>query len=400
MLSVPLALVIGLAVFWPGTAEAQPLGHAKPLPIELYGNHIFVRVSMHRCQNLGFILDTGASAPFLNRRRISECDLGAGESHIRGEVGTGEQSVQLSKAKAVSLSLDGVDLFAKDAYVLPLDDLESVLGRQIDGILGPEIFEKNVVEIDYEQRTLRLNDVKSFSYTGPGQTLPIQIRNHRPFLLAKLKVAGHAPQEGLFVIDIGDNSALGLHAPFVVKYNLVPSEQASIANVTFGMAGGSRELIGRAQDLQIGNFVIHQPITAFSQATKGSAADRSYDGAIGGEILRRFKLIFDYSRRQLIMEPTTSLAEPFEADMSGLSLSAQGDQFQTIRCKSVDTKSPASEAGIFEGDLIQSIDGEPTVGSLLPRIRDLFRQEGKTYRVGVQRDGKSMQFSLTMKRRI
>ena len=397
-----LALVSGLAVScWPtSSAKAQIPEHAKPLPIELYGNHILVRVSVNRCQNLGFILDTGASAPFLNRRRISECDLGTGESHSRGGVGTGERSVQLSKAKGVSLKLDSVDLSGEDAFVLPLDDLERVLGRQIDGILGPQIFEKHIVEIDYEQRTLRLNDVKSFSYTGPGQNLPIQIRNHRPFLVAKLEVAGHAPQEGVFVIDIGDNSALSLHTQFVSKHKLLPSEQDAIPNVTLGLAGGSRELIGRAQNLQIGNFVIPRPITAFSQATKGSAADGSYDGAIGGEILRRFKLIFDYSRRQLIMEPNIRVAEPFEADMSGLSLAAQGDGFQTIRCKSVDAKSPASEAGFLEGDIIQSVDGELAVGSLLPRIRELFREEGKTYTVRVQRDGKAMQLLITMRRRI
>lgn len=284
----------------PFALAQTPPQNAQPLPIELYGNHIFVKVGVNGCQPMNFVLDTGTSAPFLNRRRASECDVDAGHSRTRRQVGTGEGAVELARAAKVSLKLDALDLSAKDTYVLPLDDLESGFGRPIDGILGPEIFEQHVVEIDYVLRTLRLLDAKSFAYTGPGQTIPIQILNHRPYLIARVQVAGHAPQEGLFVIDVGDGSALSLHSPFVAKYGLAPREQDAIATVTYGVAGASRQLIGRAQSLRIGTVLMQGPITAFSQAVKGSAADRSYDGAIGGEILRRFKLIFDYSRRQLI----------------------------------------------------------------------------------------------------
>jgi C-terminal processing protease CtpA/Prc len=142
------------------------------------------------------------------------------------------------------------------------------------------------------------------------------------------------------------------------------------------------------------------PITAFSQAAKGSAADRSYDGAIGGEILRRFKLIFDYSRRQLVLEPNGSISDPFEADMSGLSLSAHGDGFQTVRCDNVDPGSPAAEAGIVPGDILQAIDGQPVVGAMLPRLHELLRVDGKTYALQIQRGDQRLEVRLTTRRRV
>ena len=42
-------------------------------------------------------------------------------------------------------------------------------------------------------------------------------------------------------------------------------------------------------------------------------------GNIGNEILRRFKVTFDYSRAQMILEPNNAIDQPDEFDMSGLS---------------------------------------------------------------------------------
>jgi hypothetical protein len=41
-------------------------------------------------------------------------------------------------------------------------------------------------------------------------------------------------------------------------------------------------------------------------------------------VLRRFKVVFDYSRKHVILERTSAGDEPFDADMSGGSLVATG----------------------------------------------------------------------------
>jgi hypothetical protein len=63
----------------------------------------------------------------------------------------------------------------------------------------------------------------------------------------------------------------------------------------------------------LGTFVIARPVVALSIATRGSTADSSYDGAIGAEVLMRFKVIFDYLRKRLILERTSDGDEPFDA---------------------------------------------------------------------------------------
>jgi hypothetical protein len=40
----------------------------------------------------------------------------------------------------------------------------------------------------------------------------------------------------------------------------------------------------------------------FSQAKEGNLVSTDYDGLIGNAILRRFNLVFDYSRSRMIVE--------------------------------------------------------------------------------------------------
>ena len=53
------------------------------------------------------------------------------------------------------------------------------------------------------------------------------------------------------------------------------------------------------------------------------------DGIIGTEILRRYKVIWDYPHSRVVLEPNNRVSEPYEYNMSGLSLVADGIDFNT-----------------------------------------------------------------------
>jgi hypothetical protein len=57
-------------------------------------------------------------------------------------------------------------------------------------------------------------------------------------------------------------------------------------------------------------------------------------------VLRRFKVIFDYSRKHVILERTSAGDEPFDADMSGGSLVATGPDFNVFTVEHVLENSP------------------------------------------------------------
>ena len=109
-------------------------------------------------------------------------------------------------------------------------------------------------------------------------------------------------------------------------------------------------------------------------------------GIIGGEVLRRFTVVFDYSRNQMILEPNVHFAEPYEFDLAGLMPVAEGANLDVFRVYHVIDGSPAQEAGVRTGDVISAIDGRTSADLSLEQVRRLFKQgEGKEYRVSLLR---------------
>ena len=90
----------------------------------------------------------------------------------------------------------------------------------------------------------------------------------------------------------------------------------------FGLGGEFPERLGRVSALRIGSLSLKGPTTSFSTARRGATSGSSYDGTIGGEVLRRFKVILDYAHQEMILEPGSDFSEPWAADSSGLLLRA------------------------------------------------------------------------------
>jgi predicted metalloprotease with PDZ domain len=82
-------------------------------------------------------------------------------------------------------------------------------------------------------------------------------------------------------------------------------------------------------------------------------------------------------RRQLALQPNSRIHDPFPADASGLVLKALGEDFKTIVVRGVVGGSPADEAGLQEGDIIETIDGETAGRYALWQIQDLFKNSGE-----------------------
>jgi len=358
-----IALIIPLA-----TAGALERGRtavpqrATPAPVaipfELAPRHIIVKVRVNDSRPLSFVLDTGANAAIVRMATAQQLGLSLQGSVNTGGAGGGTQVGQ--RVRDATWSLVGLEGFAQPVRLaLPLPALPSRLGRDIDGIIGGEFIKEFVLELDYQARTIVLHDRRRFRYAGPGQTLPLEITsNGHPVVKAAVTPLDGKPIEHRFLLDTGSGGALVLHSPFVREHDLLGSQVRTIRAI--GMAGaGGRTVgrIGRVETLRIGSFTIARPLTLFSEDTAGAFADRSAAGNIGAQITNRFRMFLDYAGRRIILEPSPALDEPFDRAFSGIALQAEGPAYRIFRVMEVLEDSPATEAGIQEGDVITSIDG-------------------------------------------
>jgi hypothetical protein len=368
------------------------------IPVEIYDNLVFLQVRVNGSAPHSFLLDTGANTSFLNESLARSLSLGPKRT-FEAKVGTGETSTRLGVAGHVELSFGDVELPAAKMLVTDLAQLESRIGHEIGGIVGADVFKHYVVTIDYGAQTVALSNPRTFSYQGRGEVLPIRIVGDRPFLKARVTPIGANALETELVIDTGDTSALGFHTPFVIKHDLRASTK-TLAHLSKGLSGDSRNWRGRVRSLQLGGIVIDHPLATFSEATRGSEAESKYDGLIGGEILRRFRVIFDYAGRTMIVEPNPAFFEQYDTDMSGLTLSEAGADFRSVTVDGMDADSAAAEAGINVGDVIETIDSQSTASMTLDEVRRLLKQDGAELVLGVRRGMDVTQLTILLHRLI
>jgi hypothetical protein len=95
------------------------------------------------------------------------------------------------------------------------------------------------------------------------------------------------------------------------------------------VGGEIQGALGRVESFELGPFVVKHPLTGFIRV--GEIADPGKAGNIGGRFLRRFRVIFDYSRQQMILEPNRFYSEPEESDMSGATLNSEPPHYRVIR---------------------------------------------------------------------
>lgn len=285
--------------------------------------------------------------------------------------------------------------------VLSLTFLESVLGYPLGGMIGEDLIKQLVAEIDYGAGRINLFAPAVYKYSGPGDVLPVQVRNGEAFVSAELTPQGRKAVAGRFLISTSAEGALVVNAPFARRHRLLESvsqaQRGNTGEVSGNMTGS---FAARVENIRLGRYTINNPVVSFSQATGGEKARVDYDGILGGEVCRRFKLILDYSRRRIIVEPNAHLAEPVEQDMSGFELIAEGEDFKTLIINEVVPDSPASEAGLQDEDQLMAIDGRPVSEFSLDQIRQMLKQQGKEYTMRFKRGEQTLEVKIKLRRLI
>ena len=381
-----------------------PIPHSKlaSIPIEVNGeNKIFLQARINNSAPLTFLLDSGAGSGLVLYFKAAQV-LGLNLQGKGKGLGAGEGTFETKFVKGVSFQLPGVKIDNQTLVVFPPEKTSLGFGRVVDGVIGYTLFRRYVVELDYQSKELNLYEPKTYEYTGSGEIIPLKIMGNVPFARVTIPIEGRKPIEGEFIVDLGASRyTIIFNTPLVESQNLLAVTQKTMKEPGAEGVGGEVKLfVGRLPQLKLGRFAINDPVVHFAQDRKGAFASSEFSGVIGGELLRRFKVIFDYARKRMILEPNEILTEPFKYDMSGIRLGAEGEVFKTLSVRKVVENSPATEAGLREGDVILAINGRPATELSLDEIREMFRQEGKEYLLEIVRGVEKIQLKLKTRRLI
>jgi len=393
------ALALALAAIASGAHAAEARRGDVVLPFQSVNRTIFIRVTVSG-RPLWFVLDTGDKYAVIDLAIARSLGLPLAAPVAVG--GGGKQTVTGYLLKGSPFGVPQIRGFSQPLFLaLPLDDLARFSGHQFAGVLGFDFISRFVVEIDYRRHRITLHDKDGYRYGGAGQAFPLTFNAAaHPQIAARVLDGSAEPVDGTFVVDIGSGAGLILNRPFVEAQGFLATGRPVVPWLEGrGLGGGVDGAIGRVAGLGLGAVTIRDPVTVFSRAESGPFASAEAQGNIGAAILEKFRVILDYPRSRMILEPNDQLGRPMAYDRSGLVLSAEGADYRRFKVEAVAEGSPASEAGIEAGDRLVSIDGRPASRFALSEIRHLFQQT-VTRRLGFLRDGGAYAVRLKPRTRI
>ena len=377
------------------------------IPFELHSNLIIVPVQINGSDTLHFILDTGVSntiitdpsafqkKPLLLSRKIKLSGAGEGDN--------------LTASVAINNDLSMGDLRAAHHNLVILDEdvlkLSEYVGTPVHGIFGYEIFANFVVHIDFQRHELMIMRPDKYNYRKrKGDRYPITIQDTKVYTDALSVFDGEKTVPLRVVLDTGAGHALLLDRSRGNDAMPIPTKNIR-AQLGRGLNGVINGCLGRIEKIRFGRYELDNILASFPDSIAYgmklvNMPERH--GNVGCELLRRFKVTFNYPDKYIVMKPVKRLMnEAFEHDMSGLELRAKGADYNNYYVAKILDGSPADIAGLTEGDEVLFVNNNSTKDMSISDIYKVLQKgAGKEVSMLVRRKGQIVLASFVLKRLI
>ncbi len=373
------------------------------IPFELHANLIVIPARINDSDTLHFILDTGVSNTIVTDTTVGQYLNTDYSRPIRLDGVGADSTVEAVVSIGNTLQVGYARIEAHNMILLKEDllKLSELVGTPIHGLIGYELFERFIVTIDFQHRLLLIQLPEYFKFRRSyGTKVPLEIINKKPYI------------DDIFISELGKKEKVKLlldtgagHAVMLNTFaSGIPVPDTTISvQLGMGLSGKISGELGRLDRIRIGTYDLSQVVTSFpDSASFGGKINPLFDrqGNVGGELLRRFRITINYPEKYMAMKPVRrAMKEPFEHDMSGMDLRAKGNNFREYFVDRVMDNSPASRAGLVEGDRLMFINNSAAKMLNMTEIYKLLqRKEGRSINLIVNRNGSLVFTTLVLKR--
>lgn len=376
--------------FFSGFAQNQEITR---VPFILNNDHIIIRISINGSSQMNFMFDSGAGGILINKNFADSIGLEAATERVNtGAVGT--HTVSILKGNTINMGdaqINNINMMRDENNFEQLDT-----GEEIAGIIGFHILSRFVVKVDYDSFELVLYNRSNYVYEGDGIVMPIVLTYNLPLIICKVGINRDTEFEGFFLVDTGARSDLIISSPTVDKYNMINVVgDHYVLKTEVGSSGKKAKIMyGKVHELEFAENSFSNVPVILSQAESGVLSFGGIDGIIGNRILKRFNIVFDYPRSLIYVEPNANMSKRYDINVSGFSV-----YFNNGRpfVKNVIDHSPATRAGLKNGDELIAIGGIVVKDLTSDSIRDYFRKEGVKLELVIKRGSKLKYTEIKLK---
>ena len=411
---------------------------SKKISFEFASNLIIVPIEINGV-TLSFVLDTGVSKPILfNLTEQDSLDLKNTKTfYLQGLGGDGKLKALKSSSNNIKFG-DAIGL-NKDLYVVFDETINFTprLGVLVHGIIGYDVFKDFVVEINYSSKYIRLHKPNAFKPKTSKRwvTVPIDVYKKKPYIDAVVTISNNQKSVKL-LIDTGSSDALWLFEDS--EKGLVPNKDLFFRDyLGKGLSGSVYGKRSRVGAFSLSTFILDDVNVAYPDTLSVDLARiyKERNGSLGGDILKRFNVFFDYQNNKLHIKRNARFKDPFTYNNSGIVLEYNGTRFvrEKIRVQEkskynssydVNTSSPvqidfsvdyrialkpiyevvelretssAFISGLRVGDILISVNGKEVYDYKLPEINAIFHgKTGKNIKLKIERNGVTLIFKFKL----
>ncbi len=369
-------LIISVGVFAQGQKPIQSI------PFEVFGDHIFIKVKVDGSEPLDFVFDTGDGLTVISQEVATKLNLSANHKVKKTSAGGSVTGALIdhNKLEIGELHVDDIEV-----YSLDLNHLEKLIGRNIDGIIGFDLLDKHIVQIDYDRMEFEIYDNNTFIYNGEGIKFDLKLTSYIPHIPAEVKLNNGEVLKGEYFVNTGAGTTVDFNTPFVDKHKIIEKTGKHYSYLTGGLANlETVHYEGRVVDFNINDLKFSNMPVGISQAKSGIQHSKKVFGIIGNNVLRRFNIIFDYKNKKMYWEKNSSFDEAFHVNTTGFDVQLS-DDLTSVLVHRVYEIGLAKQEGIQVNDEILEIDGNSIKDMKLPEIKKLINNEGGNFKMKIKR---------------
>ena len=359
----------------------------------LYGDHVFVKISVDDSEPLDFIIDTGDVLTVIDMDVAEKLNLPINHEE---KATSAQGSISGALIKHNKLQINDLVLEKNiKVYATDLNHLEISIGRNIDGIVGYEMLHHHVVRLDYD--AMKLEVYGSDSYPKRGEVLPFKFHHTIPTVKATIMLNNGESLSGNYYLNTGAGTTVDFNTPFANANGIIDKTGDHYSYLVKGLgAKETRHYEGRVKSFTFGATTIDNLPIGISQVKTGIQGEKKVAGIIGNRILNRFNVLFDYQTHKIYLEPNGRNGNEYAVNCSGIDLQLSKDKSRVL-IHQVFVGTQAEEKGIIVDDELLSINGESAMRLGLPAIEKILKKSGSTVTLTLNSGGSTKEVSLDLK---